>query len=135
MLLIQFAQLHLNLPPHQRIIPRPERFGICSGSCCWTYTRRLFVLQILHPVDMTLNTGVAFAEHVSWRYFFYLNVPLVGIAALCVALFLDVKVPVTTRQEKLKVMDWMCVLFVVTSTDFGFPSLSIPRVRTDISKF
>lgn len=60
---------------------------------------------------MTLNTGVAFAEHVSWRYFFYLNVPLVGIAALCVALFLDVKVPVTTRQEKLKVMDWMSFIF------------------------
>ncbi|GAA5833067.1 hypothetical protein JCM11251_006502 [Rhodosporidiobolus azoricus] len=60
--------------------------------------------------------GGALAGAGAWRWLFYLNLPLTGIAMLLVLLFLDVKMPQTTTKEKLEQMDYANVLFVASAT-------------------
>ncbi|BGP17885.1 hypothetical protein JCM10213v2_005927 [Rhodosporidiobolus nylandii] len=60
--------------------------------------------------------GGALASAGAWRWLFYLNVPLSGIAMVLVILFLDVKSPRTTMREKLEQMDYVNTLFVASST-------------------
>ncbi|KAI5478027.1 MFS multidrug transporter [Pseudohyphozyma bogoriensis] len=51
-----------------------------------------------------------------WRWLFYMNLPIAGIAIILVAIFLDVKVPPTTMSEKLAQMDYVNVIFVAATT-------------------
>ncbi|GAA5894341.1 hypothetical protein JCM6882_007636 [Rhodosporidiobolus microsporus] len=60
--------------------------------------------------------GGALASANAWRWLFYLNLPLTGLAMVLVLLFLNVKSPQTTMQEKLDQMDYANVLFVASST-------------------
>ncbi|GAA5917548.1 hypothetical protein JCM6882_001725 [Rhodosporidiobolus microsporus] len=60
--------------------------------------------------------GGALASNDAWRWLFYLNLPLTGIALLLVLLFLKVKEPQTTMKEKLEQMDYVNLLFVAAST-------------------
>ncbi|GAA5985852.1 hypothetical protein JCM11641_005320 [Rhodosporidiobolus odoratus] len=60
--------------------------------------------------------GGALASAGAWRWLFYLNLPLSGLAMALVLLFLDVKAPKTTTKEKLEQMDWVNVIFVAAST-------------------
>ncbi|GAA6000896.1 hypothetical protein JCM10207_004709 [Rhodosporidiobolus poonsookiae] len=60
--------------------------------------------------------GGALANAGAWRWLFYLNLPLTGIAMILIVIFLDVKTPKTTFKEKLALMDYVNVLFVAAST-------------------
>ncbi|KAM0752456.1 iron permease [Meredithblackwellia eburnea MCA 4105] len=60
--------------------------------------------------------GGAFANAGQWRWLFYMNIPLCGIALVFVVLFLKIKTPDTTLQEKLEQMDYLNVVFVAGST-------------------
>ncbi|GAA5883071.1 hypothetical protein JCM8547_003794, partial [Rhodosporidiobolus lusitaniae] len=60
--------------------------------------------------------GGALANAGQWRWLFYLNLPLTGLAMLLVLLFLDVKTPQTSMKEKLEQMDYANVIFVAAST-------------------
>ncbi|GAA5852177.1 hypothetical protein JCM8547_006690 [Rhodosporidiobolus lusitaniae] len=60
--------------------------------------------------------GGALASASAWRWLFYLNLPLSGLAMILVALFLNVRSPKTTRKEKLEQMDFVNILFVCAST-------------------
>ncbi|GAA6035578.1 hypothetical protein JCM8097_004910 [Rhodosporidiobolus ruineniae] len=60
--------------------------------------------------------GGALASGGAWRWLFYLNLPLTGIAIVLVALFLRVKAPQTTTMEKLEQMDYANLIFVAAST-------------------
>ncbi|GAA6035590.1 hypothetical protein JCM8097_004917 [Rhodosporidiobolus ruineniae] len=60
--------------------------------------------------------GGALASGGAWRWLFYLNLPLTGIAIVLVALFLRVKAPQTTMKEKLEQMDYANFIFVGAAT-------------------
>ncbi|KAK6189530.1 hypothetical protein LQW54_013176 [Pestalotiopsis sp. IQ-011] len=65
--------------------------------------------------------GAGFAQKVSWRWIFWINLPIVGLGMLFVTLFLkQAKVPGHV-VEKLKKFDWLgSVLFSAGSASFLF---------------
>ncbi|GAA5882584.1 hypothetical protein JCM3774_002731 [Rhodotorula dairenensis] len=60
--------------------------------------------------------GGALASAGAWRWLFYLNLPLTGMAMVLVFFCLDMKEPATTWREKLAQMDYANVIFVASST-------------------
>ncbi|GAA5934770.1 hypothetical protein JCM3775_002051 [Rhodotorula graminis] len=60
--------------------------------------------------------GGALASAGAWRWLFYLNLPLCGIALALTVFFFKIKAPETTTQEKLDQMDYWNVLFVAAAT-------------------
>ncbi|KAI9001454.1 iron permease [Trametes punicea] len=68
--------------------------------------------------------GGSFAEKATWRWLFYLNLPLAGIAFTLVALFLNVRTPPGTLQEKLARIDWVGNLLIITGTTLALIGLT-----------
>ncbi|KAJ6591050.1 major facilitator superfamily domain-containing protein [Mycena vulgaris] len=60
--------------------------------------------------------GGSLAERGQWRWLFYMNLPICGLAAILVSIFLRLKKPNTPLHEKLKRMDWIGNSIVVAST-------------------
>ncbi|SCZ89118.1 BZ3500_MvSof-1268-A1-R1_Chr1-1g00969 [Microbotryum saponariae] len=60
--------------------------------------------------------GGALASAGAWRWLFYLNIPLTGIASLLVMLFLRVKAPQTTFKSKIALIDYYNIVFVAGAT-------------------
>ncbi|KAL9091063.1 MAG: hypothetical protein Q9165_004990 [Trypethelium subeluteriae] len=70
--------------------------------------------------------GGTFTQLVSWRWCFWINLPVSGIAFLLLLLFLDVHNPRTKLSEGLMALDWFGTLSVLAITlllllglDFG----------------
>lgn len=88
------------------LVPLAERgayFGIIG--CVWALAS-----AIGPPI------GGALASAGQWRWLFYLNLPLCGIAIMLVIFFLNVKAPKTTTREKLEQMDFYNIIFVAAVT-------------------
>ncbi|KAI2612326.1 putative MFS transporter [Hypoxylon fragiforme] len=65
--------------------------------------------------------GAGFAQNVSWRWIFWINLPIVGVGMLFVTLFLKQAHIPGNIIEKLKKFDWLgSVLFSVSSAGFLF---------------
>lgn len=60
--------------------------------------------------------GGAIANAGAWRWLFFLNLPLCGIAMVLTSVFLKVRAPKASIREKLKEMDWIGILIIVGST-------------------
>lgn len=70
--------------------------------------------------------GGVFASMVSWRWCFYVNLPICGLAFVLLLLFLDVKHDKTSFRTGIKAVDWWGILsflafslMVLLGLDFG----------------
>ncbi|KAG6916588.1 hypothetical protein DXG01_006238 [Tephrocybe rancida] len=60
--------------------------------------------------------GGALADAGQWRWFFYLNIPISGLAIVLVIFLVKLPTPPGTMKEKLAKMDWVGNLLVIVST-------------------
>ncbi|KAF2252783.1 multidrug resistance protein fnx1 [Trematosphaeria pertusa] len=82
---------------------RGAYFGIIGGV--WA------LASSLGPV-----VGGAFTQKVSWRWCFYLNLPLDGLAFAIILFVLDLHTPKTPLRKGLKAVDWLGSLTMVGGT-------------------
>ncbi|KAI0667888.1 iron permease [Trametes maxima] len=68
--------------------------------------------------------GGSLAEKASWRWLFYLNLPLSGVAFVLVALFLRVRTPGGTLKEKLSRIDWIGNFMIIAGTTLALVALT-----------
>lgn len=60
--------------------------------------------------------GGLFTQKVSWRWCFYINLPIDGVAFLIILFFLDIQTPKTPLRKGLKAVDWLGSLTMVGGT-------------------
>ncbi|OSC98516.1 iron permease [Trametes coccinea BRFM310] len=68
--------------------------------------------------------GGSFAEKATWRWLFYLNLPLSGVAFFLVAIFLRVRTPGGSLREKLSRIDYVGNLIVIAGTTLALIALT-----------
>ncbi|EKM52354.1 uncharacterized protein PHACADRAFT_198415 [Phanerochaete carnosa HHB-10118-sp] len=73
--------------------------------------------------------GGALAQHSAWRWLFYLNLPITGVATLLIAAFLRVWTPGGLFSEKLSRMDWIGNVLIIGSSSLIVISLTWGRVK------
>ncbi|EKM60399.1 uncharacterized protein PHACADRAFT_155539 [Phanerochaete carnosa HHB-10118-sp] len=67
--------------------------------------------------------GGALADNGQWRWLFYLNLPLAGVAGLLVISFLKIKTPQGSFHEKMARMDWISTAVAIALTWGGVQHL------------
>ncbi|KAI7869912.1 major facilitator superfamily domain-containing protein [Spinellus fusiger] len=60
--------------------------------------------------------GVSFTDNVSWRWNFYINLPIGAVAIVMLFVFLDLPTPKGNFKEKLKRIDYIGTLIVLISS-------------------
>lgn len=94
--------------------------NICIGDLFSPRKRGMFygIIGMVWAVALTLGPviGGAFTENVSWRWCFYVNLPINGVAFTVLFLFLDLKTPKTPFIEGIKAIDWMAVVLSIGGT-------------------
>ncbi|KAF2187027.1 MFS general substrate transporter [Zopfia rhizophila CBS 207.26] len=82
---------------------RGAYFGIIGGV--WA------LASSLGPV-----VGGVFTQNISWRWCFYINLPLDALAFFIILFILDLHTPKTPLREGLKAVDWLGALTMVAGT-------------------
>jgi MFS family permease len=73
--------------------------------------------------------GGAFAKGSTWRWLFYMNLPLCGIAFALVAIFLRVRTPPGSVLSKLARIDWFGNFLVVAGATMAMTGLTFGGIR------
>jgi len=68
---------------------------------------------------LTCTSGGGFAQNVTWRWIFWINLPIVGIAVVLILLFLKLHFKTSSFLSKLRRVDWVGI-FLFTSSLTGF---------------
>lgn len=70
--------------------------------------------------------GGVFASLVSWRWCFYINLPICGFAAVLILLYLDIQHEHTSFMDGIKAVDWVGIftflgftIMILLGLDFG----------------
>ncbi|KAL4733133.1 MFS general substrate transporter [Aspergillus similis] len=58
--------------------------------------------------------GGALAQYASWRWCFWINLPVCGLAFIVLVLFLDLHNPRTKLRDGLKAVDWFGIVSILT---------------------
>ncbi|KAI0088174.1 MFS general substrate transporter [Irpex rosettiformis] len=96
------------------LVPLAER-GLYQGLVGLTWA---FACGVGPPI------GGAFAGKASWRWLFYINLPLSGIAFTLVLFFLRVRTPEGSITSKVKRVDWFGNLIVICGTTLAVTGLT-----------
>ncbi|KAH8107508.1 iron permease [Phellopilus nigrolimitatus] len=73
--------------------------------------------------------GGALAQNGAWRWLFYLNLPITGITAVLVLLFMRLKTPEGDFSEKIKRIDMIGTFLVMSSTlPWSSPRVLVPLI-------
>ncbi|THH32210.1 hypothetical protein EUX98_g1991 [Antrodiella citrinella] len=96
------------------LIPLAER-GMYQGCIGLVYSFAAGVGPII---------GGAFAQNASWRWLFYLNLPISGISFGLVLVFLRVRAPPGTLSEKLAKVDWFGNVIAMAGTTLAIIGLT-----------
>ncbi|KAH8829805.1 major facilitator superfamily domain-containing protein [Flagelloscypha sp. PMI_526] len=105
------------------LVPLSER-GLYQGlfNVVWAFS------SAIGPC-YCMPSGGSLAERASWRWLFYLNLPISGIAMTFVFIFLRVRTPPGSIKSKLAAVDWIGNLIVITGTTLCNIGLSWAGVR------
>ncbi|KAI0338621.1 MFS general substrate transporter [Trametopsis cervina] len=76
------------------------------------------ITGIIFTISSIIGPFIAggLAQHASWRWLFYMNLPLCAVAMVVVFFFLQLKAPRESFREKLMKLDWLGNMLIISST-------------------
>ncbi|CAL1715143.1 unnamed protein product [Somion occarium] len=101
------------------LVPLAER-GLYQGILGLVWS---FAAGIGPPI------GGSLAEDASWRWLFYINLPVCGVAFFLVLIFLRVRTPTGSMWEKFKRVDWSGNFIVIAGTTLAIVGLTFAGIR------
>ncbi|KAI0789793.1 iron permease [Abortiporus biennis] len=96
------------------LVPLSQR-GVYQGFLSLTFALGTGVSPII---------GGALVQKASWRWFFYINLPVTSIALFLVVVFMKVRTPEGSTREKLGQIDWFGNLIIIAGATLSIIGLT-----------
>ncbi|KAJ6463213.1 major facilitator superfamily domain-containing protein [Mycena vitilis] len=103
------------------LVPLAER-GLYQGllGLVWSFAS---------SIGPPIGGALASRGHKAWRWLFYLNLPLTGIAFVLVSVFLSVRQPEGSTRSKLAQVDWVGNAIVIVGSGLAIIGLTWGGIR------